>query len=140
MDLSIEHLLLLITDDALNTRSEEPIWEFCLRWIERDENNRIEYIPRLLEGIRLGLMSKDVGHIIITILFIKRFQSDFLLILQYFEQRVVNHNYVQSCPAAKPITTIAHKFVNNMDDIDWLNDRDIDISLLVPRLPPGKIQ
>lgn len=67
--LSCADLLDLISDDALNAKNEQPIWEFCLRWIEFDEKNRIENVPSLLEGVRLGLMNQDVRHIIILLFF-----------------------------------------------------------------------
>lgn len=67
--LSCADLLDLISDDALNAKNEQPIWEFCLRWIEFDEKNRIQNVPSLLEGVRLGLMNQDVRHIIILLLF-----------------------------------------------------------------------
>lgn len=62
LTLSIEELVDLINDDALNAKNEEPIWEFCLRWIEFDEKNRPASVPKLLESIRLGLMNKNVRH------------------------------------------------------------------------------
>lgn len=60
INLQIEDLLDIINDDALNAKNEEPIWEFCVRWIEFDEKNRFEYVPQILEGIRLGLINQDV--------------------------------------------------------------------------------
>lgn len=42
---------------------------------------------------------------------------------------------MQLSPEAKPIISTAYKFVSDLDEIDWLNERDTDISLLVPRLP-----
>lgn len=53
-------------DDALNSKSEEPVWELCLQWIEFDEENRKKHVTRLLENVRLGLMKQDVRHIIIA--------------------------------------------------------------------------
>lgn len=47
----------------------------------------------------------------------------------------MNHSYVQFCPEAKPIIATAHNFMCDFDEIDWVNDRDLDVSLLVPRLP-----
>lgn len=66
LTLSCDELVeLILSDDALNSNSEEPVWELCLRWIEFDEENRLQYVPRLLENVRLGLMKKDVIRIII---------------------------------------------------------------------------
>lgn len=60
LHLSCEDVLDIISDDALNTRSEEPIWDFCLRWIEFDENTRRRNVPKLLGAVRLGLLSQHV--------------------------------------------------------------------------------
>lgn len=73
LSLSCEDLLDIINDDALNTKNEEPIWEFCLRWIDFDEKNRRESVPLLLGGVRLGLLGLNVKYIIITILLIEMF-------------------------------------------------------------------
>lgn len=59
--LSSDDLVDIINEDALNAKNEEPIWEFCLRWIEFDEKNRFEHVTRLLESVRLGLINQDVG-------------------------------------------------------------------------------
>lgn len=39
------------------------------------------------------------------------------------------------CPEAQPIVDTAYKFVSDFNEMDWLKDSNIDISLLVPRLP-----
>lgn len=65
LSVSIEDITELIRDDALNVDREELVWEFCVRWIEHDEQNRFQHIPVLLESIRLGLIDKDVRLIIL---------------------------------------------------------------------------
>lgn len=50
----------IISDDMLNSKDEEPVWECCLSWIDYDPNGRREYVRRLLEGVRLGLMNSKV--------------------------------------------------------------------------------
>lgn len=63
LDLSCEELLDLIEDDLLNSRYEEPIWEFCLQWIAFDEKNRLQHVPKLLGGVRIGLLKQTVINI-----------------------------------------------------------------------------
>lgn len=58
--LPCEELLDIINDDALNTKSEAPIWEFCIKWIQFDEKHRLQSIPVLLSSVRLGLLDKNV--------------------------------------------------------------------------------
>ena len=60
MSMPCEELLDIINDDALNTRNEAPIWEFCLKWIAFDEENRLQNLPSILRSIRLGLLDRSV--------------------------------------------------------------------------------
>lgn len=62
-DLPCDDLYDLITDDILNVHAEETVWEFCLRWIEYDEQNRMQFTMKLLQGIRFGLMNLNVNSI-----------------------------------------------------------------------------
>lgn len=64
-NLSIDDLFDVIADDKLNVQTEESVWEYCLRWIQFDEKNRVQYIRKLLQGIRLGLMDSNVRLMII---------------------------------------------------------------------------
>lgn len=51
----------IISDDMLNTKDEEPVWECCLRWIDFDPETRKPEVTHLLRGIRLGLLPTPVG-------------------------------------------------------------------------------
>lgn len=48
---------------------------------------------------------------------------------------MLNYSYVRLSPEAKPIVNTAYRFVSDLDEIDWSNERDLDVSSLVPRLP-----
>lgn len=61
LSLPCEELLDFINDDALNTKTEVPIWEFCLKWIEFDVENRLQSMPLILRSVRLGLLDKHVN-------------------------------------------------------------------------------
>lgn len=61
LSLSCEELLDMINDDALNTKTEVPIWEFCLKWIGFDEGNRLLCMPLIIRSIRLGLLDESVN-------------------------------------------------------------------------------
>ncbi|KAG4076580.1 hypothetical protein HA402_001867 [Bradysia odoriphaga] len=110
LTLSCEDIINIIRDDALNTKTEEPVWEFCQRWIEYDEMNRLQSVPLLLSGIRLGLLTQ-----------------------KYFEERVLHNKYVRLNPEATTIIEQAYKLVSDSNEMEELNESDI--SLLVPRLP-----
>lgn len=61
LSLSCDDVLDLIKADALNTKSEVPIWEFCQKWIAFDEENRLQILPSLLRSIRIGLLHQNVN-------------------------------------------------------------------------------
>lgn len=50
----------------------------------------------------------------------------------------MNNDYVRSSPEAMTIIKAVYKFVSKSNGIkwfEWIKDRSVDISLLVPRLP-----
>lgn len=51
----------IISDDMLNTKDEEPVWECCIRWIDHDPPLRAMYVTKLMQGIRLGLLPTGVS-------------------------------------------------------------------------------
>lgn len=61
LSLSREELLDIINDDTLNTKSEVAVWEFCMKWIAFDEENRLQLLPLALHGVRLGLLDQTVN-------------------------------------------------------------------------------
>lgn len=60
LTLPCDQLLDMINDDALNTNNEAPVWEFCLKWIQFDEETRLQHLPLILRSVRLGLLEKNV--------------------------------------------------------------------------------
>lgn len=50
----------IVSDNRLNVKTEEPVWECCLKWIDYDCNNRKQFVYELLAAIRLGLMPLEV--------------------------------------------------------------------------------
>lgn len=55
-----DQLLDIINDDALNASSEAPVWEFCLKWIQFDKENRLQHLLLILRSVRLGLLERPV--------------------------------------------------------------------------------
>ena len=58
LELSVNDLVFVLSDDELNVKSEETVFECILRWINHDEELRAEHMPTLLRAVRLGLLSK----------------------------------------------------------------------------------
>uniref|UniRef100_A0A182IVR7 Kelch-like protein diablo n=1 Tax=Anopheles atroparvus TaxID=41427 RepID=A0A182IVR7_ANOAO len=55
--LSYSELIEVISRDELNVKSEECIFEACMRWVKHDQEARCEYLPLILANIRLPLLS-----------------------------------------------------------------------------------
>lgn len=51
----------IISDDMLNTKDEEPVWECCVRWIDYEPLARAAFVTKLMQGIRLGLLPTGVS-------------------------------------------------------------------------------
>jgi hypothetical protein len=62
LELPVEELQAIVGADELNVKNEKMIWEYVLRWINRDTDNRKGHIVDLLKNIRLGLLDRDFIH------------------------------------------------------------------------------
>ncbi|XP_074111306.1 kelch-like protein 10 [Cotesia typhae] len=66
-ELSCGELCKILSDDELNVKSEELVFEAIKSWVEVDESNRAGYLPDLVEYIRFGLInSKFISSNILT--------------------------------------------------------------------------
>lgn len=60
MDMNVKDFYSIISDDELNTREEDYVWKLCVKWIDRDPENRKSHVAHLMTGLRLGLMTPKV--------------------------------------------------------------------------------
>ncbi|KRG03059.1 kelch-like protein 10 isoform X3 [Drosophila mojavensis] len=91
LDLNIKDFYSIISDDELNTREEDYVWKLCVKWIDRDPENRKQHVAHLMTGVRLGLMTPKC-----------------------FMEEVKEHPYVIQCEAAKPLIVDTFKFISNL--------------------------
>lgn len=59
MCLSAQEVTELISSDDLGVRTEEHVYEAVLAWVKHDEQMREKDLPKLMECVRLPLLSKD---------------------------------------------------------------------------------
>lgn len=71
LQISFDIFFEIINDDLLNVKAEEPVWECCLRWIDYDVDYRKQFVPKLLSGVRLGLMNLQVNSQLHTYMYIQ---------------------------------------------------------------------
>ncbi|KAL2089219.1 hypothetical protein ACEWY4_016118 [Coilia grayii] len=59
MALSLQQVCSLIASDKLTVSSEEKVFEAMVAWINHDKEARLEHMPKLMEHVRLPLLSRD---------------------------------------------------------------------------------
>ncbi|XP_031424809.1 kelch-like protein 3 isoform X2 [Clupea harengus] len=59
MALSLQQVCSLIASDKLTVSSEEKVFEAMVAWINHNKEARLEHMPKLMEHVRLPLLSRD---------------------------------------------------------------------------------
>ncbi|XP_073676575.1 kelch-like protein 3 isoform X2 [Garra rufa] len=59
MALSLQQVCSLISSDKLTVSTEEKVFEAMIAWIKHDKEARLEHMPKLMEHVRLPLLSRD---------------------------------------------------------------------------------
>ncbi|XP_039866315.1 kelch-like protein 3 isoform X2 [Simochromis diagramma] len=59
LSLSLQQVCSLISSDKLTVSTEEKVFEAMITWIKHDKPARLEYMPKLMEHVRLPLLSRD---------------------------------------------------------------------------------
>uniref|UniRef100_A0AAY4E720 BACK domain-containing protein n=1 Tax=Denticeps clupeoides TaxID=299321 RepID=A0AAY4E720_9TELE len=57
--LTLQQVCCLISSDRLTVSSEEMVFESMIAWIKHDKEARLEHMPKLMEYVRLPLLSRD---------------------------------------------------------------------------------
>jgi kelch-like protein 10 len=70
LQINVDDLFSIITDELLNVKDEHVVWEALLRWIDFNPSSRITHLAKLMRGVRLGLLSNSVrfNHFIFIII------------------------------------------------------------------------
>lgn len=102
MKVGLDDIYALLSDELLNVKDEEPVWECCVRWVDSDPVNRAKHIPRLMTAVRLGLLRT-----------------------QYFLEKVKEHPYVLGNEETKPIIIETLTFLY---DLDMVNTKHSKVS------------
>ncbi|XP_077387906.1 kelch-like protein 3 isoform X2 [Festucalex cinctus] len=57
--LSLQQVCSLFSSDKLTVSTEEKVFEAMICWIKQDKGSRVEHMPKLMEHVRLPLLSRD---------------------------------------------------------------------------------
>ncbi|XP_055641436.1 kelch-like protein 10 [Toxorhynchites rutilus septentrionalis] len=112
VNLDVDDLYGILSDELLNVKDEEPVWECCVRWIDMDPPNRAKHVARLMRAVRLGLLRT-----------------------QYFLERVKENPYVTYYDESKPIIIETLTFLYDLDMVNTKRSKVKTPSLALPRLP-----
>ncbi|KAK0161270.1 hypothetical protein PV327_009757 [Microctonus hyperodae] len=110
--LPINELCELIGADELNVKSEEVVWEFIVRWINHNPEQRKHHIVELMKTIRLGLLDT-----------------------QFFLEKVKDHPYVAGVEQCRPIIIETLTFLY---DLEMITQKDGELAtpeIARPRIP-----
>ncbi|XP_062376607.1 kelch-like protein 40b [Sardina pilchardus] len=69
--LSTSEVAAILSADNLNVETENAVFEFLLKWVAKDEKNRLQELPALLDCVRFRLIPED-----------------------YFKEKVENHKWL----------------------------------------------
>ncbi|KAM4733161.1 kelch-like protein 3 isoform 3-T3 [Anableps anableps] len=59
LGLTLQQVSSLISSDRLTVSTEEKVFEAMISWIKYDKPTRLEFMPKLMEHVRLPLLSRD---------------------------------------------------------------------------------
>ncbi|XP_021925311.1 kelch-like protein 10 [Zootermopsis nevadensis] len=112
LELPVEELQAVIDSDELNVKDEKFVWEFILRWINDDPDNRKGHIAGLLKGVRLGL-----------------FEANF------FKDEVSKHPYVTGNKACRPVILETIEFLRDVQMMTRGDKEFVTPRIARPRIP-----
>ncbi|KAG5672663.1 hypothetical protein PVAND_002774 [Polypedilum vanderplanki] len=112
LQLEVDDLFTIINDEVLNVKDESVVWELVLKWIEVDSSKRLDHLPKLMRGVRLGLMSNT-----------------------YFMEKVKAHKYVENNTEIRPIVIETLKFLCDLETLSTSSKEILTPSIAIPRLP-----
>ncbi|XP_072040808.1 kelch-like protein 17 [Amphiura filiformis] len=87
LQLPVEEVEALVSNEQLNIISEEDVFSAIMLWVQYDENNRTDFIAKLLKHVRLALL-----------------QREFLV------NRVERNNLVHKCNECKDMLILAMRY------------------------------
>ncbi|KAH6937901.1 hypothetical protein HPB50_005035 [Hyalomma asiaticum] len=111
LNLDIDEVEAIMSDENLNVIKEETVWKAAIRWIEFDSDNRKQYIARLFKCVRTGLVDTD-----------------------FFVEKIKACKYVAEDEACKPLVIETLRFLYDLDVM--VHNEEVPTPLFArPRIP-----
>lgn len=110
------------------------MWELVLRWIDFNFESRFEHLPKLMRGVRLGLLSNSVMEFSKLYVITASIKNVFIP-FQYFMEKVKKHLYVDNNPEVRPIVLETLRFLCDLETMPSSTKEFLTPTLALPRLP-----
>ncbi|KAK8786872.1 hypothetical protein V5799_023357 [Amblyomma americanum] len=111
LNLDIDEVEAILSDENLNVIKEETVWKAVVRWIEHDSANRQQHIARLLRCVRTGLVDTN-----------------------FFVEKIKSHKFVSDNESCRPLVIDTLRFLYDLDVVVH-NDEVPTPVFARPRIP-----
>ncbi|CRL02759.1 CLUMA_CG015753, isoform A, partial [Clunio marinus] len=112
LELDIDDFYGIVNDEMLNVKEENVVWECVLRWINYQPEKRKQYLCKLMQAIRLGLLTSS-----------------------FFMENVKENHYVKNDQETRPIILETMRFLCDLETISVKSSEMKMPAIAVPRLP-----
>ncbi|KAM9795370.1 kelch-like protein 3 [Neosynchiropus ocellatus] len=148
LGLSLQQLCSLISSDKLTVSTEEKVFEAMISWIKYDKPARMEFMPTLMEHVRLPLLSRDyLVQIVEEEALIKNNNmcKDFLIEAMKYHLLPADQRHLMKTDRTRPRTPVsipkvmivvggqAPKAIRNVECYDFQEDRWYSVADLPSR-------
>ncbi|XP_045064222.1 kelch-like protein 3 isoform X3 [Coregonus clupeaformis] len=148
MGLSLQQVYSLISSDKLTVSTEEKVFEAMVAWIKHNKEARLEHMPKLMEHVRLPLLSRDyLVQIVEEEALIKNNNicKDFLIEAMKYHLLPADQRHLIKTDRTRPRTPIslpkvmivvggqAPKAIRSVECYDFLEDRWYQVADLPSR-------
>lgn len=95
LNLSLEQLIRLVSKDNLSVNSEKIVYDCVLKWLNHDYENRFQYLGKLMEHVRFGLLKHEDLVLISEVPLIKKNLICMEFIVEAFQYKMIKSNNLE---------------------------------------------
>lgn len=112
LECDLKDIINIVSSNHLNVYTEEPVWEFALKWINHKPDQRRGYISHILSKIRLGIMNET-----------------------FFLQNVAQNPFVRENSHCREIVDSVNNFLRDCSRLQFINEEVQTPKFAQPRIP-----
>ncbi|XP_065216409.1 kelch-like protein 10 [Planococcus citri] len=112
LECELKDVINIVSSNHLNVYTEEPVWQFVLKWVNHRPDQRKSYVSYILGKIRLGIMNET-----------------------YFIQNVAQSTFVCDNDQCKSIIDSVNNFFRDCSRLQFINEEVQTPKFAQPRIP-----